>query len=534
MPAVPVTPPGAGLGARRSRDAARAPRPAVSSVAALPTVARIAQRAPTPALRDPLRPPLLLFGATLALLVLRQGHLVEYLFPLGAICVALLLYLRSPAHYLGFVFWLFFLGPEVRRLADFVNGAFNAQSPIMIAPLAAVSLSGLSLLKHMAILGQRRAAPLVLIVLALLYAFVVGAAQVGPAGATYTLMTWLYPVLISFYLILTWRHYPDYHRVLLKTFVYGGLLMSVYGLVEFVSPLPWTAFWLQGSQMVTEGHAVPFGMRVSSTMNSCGPFAVTLMALLLTSLAARGWPRIVLGCLGVPVLLLTSVRSAWGGFAVALLYSFAMLDGRNRVRMLAVVLSLALLATPLMLIDQVATPVLKRFDTMQNLGNDTSFQERTEFYKTFLASALTNIAGQGLGTTGIGSKLSDNPAVATMTDFDSGLMEVPYVMGWPGTLLYVSGIAMLLARAFRASRRHPRDLLANAGVGIAFAITAMMVFANMLTGVPGMFFFLGATLPVVSLRYAREGRNMSRAAAAPEPDNHNDRQHPTQTRRTDR
>jgi uncharacterized membrane protein len=91
-----------------------------------------------------------------------------------------------------------------------------------------------------------------------------------------------------------------------------------------------------------------------------------------------------------------------------------------------------------------------------------------------------------------------------MLNFDSGLMEVPYVMGWPGTLLYTAGIVMLLWRAWRASRRHATDLLAISGVGVAVAIFSMMIFINTLTAVSGMFFFIGVTLPVISLRYARE------------------------------
>jgi hypothetical protein len=130
-----------------------------------------------------------------------------------------------------------------------------------------------------------------------------------------------------------------------------------------------------------------------------------------------------------------------------------------------------------------------------------------------MSSALTDIAGQGLGTTGLGSKLSNDTAAQAMLNFDSGLMEVPYVMGWPGTLLYTTGIVMLLWRAYRASRQHPSDLLAISGVGVAVAILSMMVFINTLTSVSGMFFFLGVTLPVISLRYARERH--SAVAAAP-------------------
>src|SRR5579864_9055174 len=105
-------------------------------------------------LRHPLSLPVLLFAMTLGLILLHQGRLVEYFFPLGAFGVALVLYWRSPAHYIGFVCWLFFLTPEVRRLADFVNGSFNQQSPIMVATLLAVSLTGLTLIRRAALLGQ--------------------------------------------------------------------------------------------------------------------------------------------------------------------------------------------------------------------------------------------------------------------------------------------------------------------------------------------------------------------------------------------
>lgn len=466
-------------------------------------------------LRRPLLLPLSLFAVTLLLVILHQGRLVEFVFPAGAFAVALVLYWRSPAHYLGFVCWLFFLTPEVRRLADFMNGGFNPQSPIMIAPLLAVALTGLTLLKHVSLLGQRRAAPLVLIVIALFYAYVVGMVQVGPAAATYTLINWLYPVMVAFYLTITWRHYPDYHRVLLKTFVFGGLVMSVYGLLEFVRPLPWDVFWLVASKMESEGQPVPFGMRISSTMNSCGPFAVTLMTILLMSLAARGRARVVLGCVGIPALLLTSARSTWGGFTIALIYSFFMLDGKSRRRLLAGVLGLVVMAAPLMMIDHVSEPVLKRFSSFQDISQDSSFQSRTEFYKSFFSSALTDIGGKGLGTIGLGTKLSDEKSSQTMVDFDSGLMEVPIVMGWPGTLLYTTGVVMLMWRAYRASRLHPTDLLAISGVGVAVAIFSMMIFINTLNAVSGMFFFLGVTLPVISLRYARERQAMATAASPP-------------------
>jgi hypothetical protein len=304
-------------------------------------------------LRHPTRLPLPMFAVTLALALVHQGALLEFFYPLCALGIALLFYCRSPAHYLGFVCWLMFLTPEVRHLADFANGSSDPQSPVMIAPLLAVALTGFTVLKHIAVLGQRRAMPLMLIVIGLLFVYVVGLAQAGPAAATLTLIDWLYPVLVAFYLLVTWRHYPEYHRVLLKTFAYGGLLMSAYGLLEFMYPMPWEAFWLSAAKLVSERQPEPFGMRVSSAM-----------------------------------------------------------------------------------------------------------------------------------------------------------------IAWPGALLYITGIVMLLWRAFRASRLRSNDVLALCGFGVALGILSVMVLMSTLSALSGMLFFIGVTLPVISLRHARAHARHTAVAAA--------------------
>ncbi|MBN3757135.1 hypothetical protein G3N95_29630 [Paraburkholderia sp. Tr-20389] len=488
--------------------------PSRDAPAARPDDARADAAGTPPGLRRPLRMPLALFGITLLLIIAHQGRLVEVFYPIGALYVAFYFYRRSPAHYIGFVCWLFFLSPEVRRLADFMSGSFNPKSTVMIAPMLAVALSGFSLITHVSALGQRRSAPLVMIILALFYSFVVGMAQVGPAAALYTLVNWLFPVLIGFRLVVTWQDYPAYHRVLLKTCVYGGLVMGVYGVIQYVQPQPWDVFWLLQSQMESEGHPVPFGLRVMSTMNSSGPFAVTIMYVLLMSLAAGGRLRILMCVFAIPALMFTSVRSGWGGLALGLVYPLAMLDGKSRLRLVGAVVAIAALCAPVMMIDQVSENVLKRFNTVQDIGNDNSYQVRAQFYKEFLSVALTDIAGQGLGTTGLGTKLSDDDTTQLSVVFDSGLMEVPFVMGWPGTLLYASGIAILMWRAFLASRLRPHDRFAICGVGVAIAIFAMMVFVNTLTATSGMFFFIGVLMPVIGLRYAREAPRLAAERAA--------------------
>jgi hypothetical protein len=465
-------------------------------------VERFVARRPKRRLFGPVSVPLVLFVLMFALGFAHQGRLVEYAYPALSLVIALWLYRWYPAHYLGFVCWVFFLTPEIRRIGDYYAGGFNPVSLTMTAPLIVSAISGFALLSNFSMLGQRRAAPLVLVMLGLLYAYLIGVTRAGIPAATFAAVGSMLPALIGFRLVATWEEHPNYQRVLLKTFVWGGALMGAYGIYEFVSPLPWDAYWLLASGMHSEGDAVPFMMRVSSTMNSSGPFANTAMICLLMALAARGWQRVAAG-LALPALMFTSVRSAWGGLLVGLIYPVAMLDLKSRIRLFASVFGLVVLCTPVLFFNEITDHFTKRLETVQNLNDDNSFQARADFYSGFLSTALTDITGQGFGTTGLASKLADN-ASQTIGVFDSGLMEVPYEMGWPGSLLYVSGVFLALARAFTATRRNPEDRFGMSGVGSAFAVLAMMVFSNTLVSATGMFFFICVVMPVNALRYSRE------------------------------
>jgi hypothetical protein len=165
-----------------------------------------------------------------------------------------------------------------------------------------------------------------------------------------------------------------------------------------------------------------------------------------------------------------------------------------------------------MMVDEISSKLTKRFDSMEDISNDNSFQSRAGFYGSFLPIALSDIAGQGLGTTGGGTKLSADQSKSGGAVFDSGLMEVPFVLGWPGTLLYTTGIFMLMWRAFVASRSRLHDRFALCGVGVSIAIFMSMVMVNTLVSTSGMFFFIGVMMPVIGLRHARDVEYKSRKA----------------------
>ncbi|CAB3778387.1 O-antigen ligase family protein [Pararobbsia alpina] len=454
---------------------------------------------------SPAFPAALLFGVTLLLIAAHQGRLLQLFYPIASLLVGVLLYRTHPVHWLAFVCWLMFLSPEVRRLADYFNGTFTQSSPIIVAPLMVAALSCLGVLRYHRVLAQRRAMPLMLAILGVLYGYAVGVVRAGPLPATYAMTQWLLPPLIGFHLLIHWWRYGEFRRVLMRTFKFGALVMGTYGVIEFVVMPPWDVFWLISSQMKSEGDPVPFGIRVASTMNSSGPYAVTAMVCLLFLMADSGKLRAIAACAVLTSLLLTSVRTAWGGLVIGLMFPLLGLKLRMRVRLIGSALALAVLTLPLMSIDKIAEPVLKRVQSIGDLGNDSSFADRSAFYANFLDTALTDIAGQGLGSTGAATKLDSGPRGSQMSVFDSGLMEIPFVLGWPGSLLFSGGVLWLLARAFVCACRIRKDRMASSGVGIGIGLLAMLISANMLTGLTGMFFYISVILPVIGRRAIRQG-----------------------------
>src|SRR5258708_16237782 len=90
-------------------------------------------------------PEALLWLITVMLIIAHQGTVLTLGFPVLAILTGLWLYFKSPARYVGFMWWLWFLSPEVRRLADWAKGSFTPTSLIQVPPLPATMFRPFSL-----------------------------------------------------------------------------------------------------------------------------------------------------------------------------------------------------------------------------------------------------------------------------------------------------------------------------------------------------------------------------------------------------
>jgi hypothetical protein len=453
-------------------------------------------------------PPALLWLITAVLIIGHQGAALTLGFPVLAILVGLWLYFKSPARFLGFSWWLWFLSPEVRRLADWSKNAFTPTSLIQIAPLAVSMICGLSLLRYYPILAQRRGLPVLLILFGLAYALLIGIVSAGPLAALYDLANWLYPILIGFHIMVNTRDYPAFRDTIVNTFIWGMLVMGLYGVVQFFIMPGWDVLWMIGAQMSSQGEPVPQGVRVFSTMNSSGPFALAMLGSMVFVLAAQHKVRWIAGGLGFVSFALSLVRSTWGGWVIALVMLLAKSNNKVRVRIIASGVLLIGLCVPLLTFGPIADRMQTRLQTITNLNDDQSYQARNEFYANFAQTAFTDVSGEGMGATGTSTKLSsgNDGQLGQYGNFDSGVMNIPFVLGWPGTLLYLSGIGWLVMRAVFASFKLKDDKFVGSCLSLSVAILAMIVFTNTLVGTGGALLFMSLFSILSAAHWQKQNR----------------------------
>lgn len=446
--------------------------------AGLPSVAKLA---PT------------LFWVLVALPVLMgKAGLLEIVFPVGALATGAMLVTRDPARFAAFTWWLWFLTPEVRRLVDYQAG-WSVISPVMVTPFAVGAMTWFVVAQYLPMLRYRAYFGFVPVMAGLFYAYVNGISQAGMAAATFALLNWLVPVTLGLYVALHWPIYPQIRDAVLRAFVLGLTLVGGYGLIQYFVMPPWDARWLINVGMTNQGLPLPMQVRVFSTLNSSGPLAFLLVTGLAVLPAARGILVPVAGALALGSLMLSLVRAAWLAGLFVFVWLLLTMPGRHRVRLVAVGIGLVLCSLPLLSVPRVNQAIVSRFDTLNSMENDRSYQERQEFYGRFLIQALTEVRGAGLGTVDTATKLTNEDGqLGVMAYFDSGILRVPYELGWPGTLGYVVGIVALMVGLLRRGGAPP-DPFARCAEAAALTILACMVFEHTLVKVTGVgfWFFLG-------------------------------------------
>jgi len=269
------------------------------------------------------------------------------------------------------------------------------------------------------------------------------------------------------------------------------LVTGAYGVYQYVVAPEWDAFWLTSSELITGGDPEPYGLRVFSTMNSAGPFAIVIMAgvlLLFSTSSPLQFPATAVGYLS---LLLTLVRSAWLGWMIGFLVLATSLKPKLQRRLVLIATMMVLCVLPLTMIEPFAEKINARFETLSDVQGDTSYNDRSGNYDANLNKALTEFIGKGLGGAGNAGK-----------DIDSALLDTLFSLGWIGSIFYVSGTVLLLFNLFNESEGGS-DLFAAAARSICFSMFVMLIFSSLMLGLMGAVFWGFMGIGTAANRYNR-------------------------------
>jgi hypothetical protein len=449
---------------------------------------------------------------TLAMLAGLGGRAANIGFAAAAVATGGFLLQRSPVMYSSFSLWIWFLTPFIRRVLDYRHG-WSPTSPALLAPPVVAALSILTLMRHAKELRGRLFAPYLLILGALAYGYSLGAINAGIFAASYALLTWLAPLVFGVHLALSWRDYDELKLAIGKTFAVALPVLAFYGVYQFVRIPAWDAQWMINADLKSIGAPLPFLVRVFGTLNTPGPYAAFLLAGILMMLTGKGFIRFPGIAAALVALLLTRTRAAWVAFVIGLIIQQLSQPVVRLPRRLLTLTIVAVLAAPLTQIPAFRNTILSRMSTLQSISSDNSFVKRVQFSEAAAEGIVQTAAGNGLGTTGGATKL--NNGSIGVRSLDNGFLELFYLYGWPGGMMFLMGIAALLYQSFRFAEAR-RDPFAGAVRASGIALIAILPIGDVFSGSTGamLWAMMGLSIAAHAHHLTTGLALRSRAAAA--------------------
>lgn len=396
-------------------------------------------------------------------------------YPAACFVVGAFLYFRYPILYVGFTWWIWFLTAFLRRVIEMPIG-LSDPSPILLAPFFVTIISGITLARQLPVALYGNGLPFIVCIASVLYGGFVGVVSLSAKSVIVALLNWLPPILFGFHLFANWRQFPAYRQITQRVFVWGVLVMGLYGVVQFLIAPPWDRFWLQNIPDQSFGTPSPFGIRVFSTMQSPQPFAATMVAGLFLLFAAKTPLKFPASAVGYLALLLSLARSAWLSWFVGIVVLLPSLKPRLQMRLVTTLLVMMLLVLPLATIEPFSTVIASRIQTFGSAGDDISVAERQDGYNRLLSQALGEVKGQGLGY-----EIED----VSIGSNDSGVLTMLLNIGWVGTLPYVGGLLLLIISLLQ-SREATFDPVVSAARAIAIATFSQLSLNNVMLSSFGM------------------------------------------------
>jgi hypothetical protein len=421
-------------------------------------------------------------------LLLNVSKVLLFLFPIGALAVGVFLYSSFPVYYIAFNWWIWLLSPFVSRMVEQQNGlGQDAFKSIILTPYIVTSLCAICLFRRGKFF-RKDDLPYMIAIAALIYSLLIGILMRYPMMQIIPhFLRWFPAVCLGMFFSRNWRHYPQFSAITQKTFLWGTLVMALYGIFQYIYVPLWDVVWWNNSPNLQSsiGWPEPYQLRIWSTLNTPMVFSVTMISGLAISLSRRTVLSYLVFVVGLIALLLSDVRTAWLGFAGGLLVLFWV----SGIYMKSRIISSVFFAVTASVVMIAATPLLQatitRFATFNDIQNDGSLLVRQQLYLNYFDQAISNFVGDGLGANGL---------------VDAGLLEPLTILGWAGFIPFLMSTMLIfyaLLQCFRPGNDDFSKAAAVSVLGISFTITSN----NMFTLFPGVLFWGLSSLAIAGFKY---------------------------------
>ncbi len=470
-----------------------------------------------PAVTQPAGHKLQVYGALVVIVAIpalcilgNQAGLLRMVFPLLSVAVGAFLLWRSKPLYVGLVLWLWFVTPFLSRMADFQAG-WTPASPVELAPYITAGIACIPLLANLRSLGSRRTLPFTCALSAILYGLALGLAYLPLFNVLRALLNWLVPVVFGLFIYQNRQLYPEFRRVIEKSFLYGVLIIGAYGIYQFFVLPDWDRLWMLNVELNSFGEIDQMKARAFSTMNAPAIFAATVACGLMLLFNMKGKLRLLAAACGFGGLLLTLSRASWLSLAAGGVYLMFRLGMRERIRMAFGSLACVAFLVAMAQVPGVNEIILGRMGTFTQPGQDVSFSARVEGHERAMRHLAGEPFGEGIGSTDTLHNTEGDDAI--IGPHDSTLLELLYSLGWIGTFVYLLGLGSLGVQLFRVGRTDPFALSAQA---ILIGFLAQCLLNSVLLGVLGFMVWTFAAMNLAAADYSEPVKASMEYEAQPE------------------
>lgn len=378
---------------------------------------------------------------------------MDWFVALLIVAPAVVLYFKHSSWIIDYVVWVTVFNRGIRRYVDWMQGAFNAFSPISLTPLVVSGLIFLMVVQHYNRFPPSFQKIMRLFAWALAMAFVVGIVRNGFA-AVYALAEYVAPISIMCCAALAGGNEKVLDRWI-KSIGWAAVVACIYGWYQYYTIPPWDAFWVRAVGFEGYlGKLKPTEMVVFSTMAERGPFAGFLSFAVIPMLISKRW-RNVTGWASVALILatilLTFVRTSIITIILATVLYPLLNGGKNSFRII-VLLCVGAFGANFFLGKLSSEKVNKRLQTFSNITEDGSFKGRIGIAGYGLTTALKNPLGTGLGSSGLGGRVNTGTLESGSAIGDNGYFSIIFSFGWIGSFCFFYAFYLVWARV-RAMER---------------------------------------------------------------------------------